>query len=119
MKIRSTYTCPLELCHDMLKGKWKSIILWRLRLGKTSLSNLKKDIEGITEKMLLEHLSELINFGFVSKKIFEGYPLKVEYYLTEYRGVKAIEALDIMQKIGIDYLIENGMKDILNDKGII
>jgi len=23
MKIRKEYTCPLELVHDMLKGKWK------------------------------------------------------------------------------------------------
>ena len=32
MKIRNDYTCPLELVHDMIKGKWKPIILWRLRL---------------------------------------------------------------------------------------
>ena len=34
MKLRETFTCPLELTHDMLEGKWKPIILWRLRLGK-------------------------------------------------------------------------------------
>ena len=33
MKMRMEYTCPLELVHDMIKGKWKPIILWRLRLG--------------------------------------------------------------------------------------
>ena len=56
MKLRETYTCPLELVHDMIKGKWKPIILWRLRLGKTTLAKLERDIEGITQKMLLEHL---------------------------------------------------------------
>lgn len=45
MKMREDYTCPLELVHDMIKGKWKPIILWRLRLGKTSLSKLEQDIE--------------------------------------------------------------------------
>ena len=59
MKMRDDYTCPLELVHDMIKGKWKPIILWRLRLGATSLSKLEQDIEGITQKMLLEHLKEL------------------------------------------------------------
>ena len=54
MKIREEFTCPLELVHDMIKGKWKSIILWRLRLGATSLSKLERDIDGITQKMLLE-----------------------------------------------------------------
>lgn len=62
MKLRKTYTCPLELTHDMIKGKWKTIILWRLRLGPTSLSQLEKDINGITQKMLLEQLQELIAF---------------------------------------------------------
>lgn len=68
MKIRTEYTCPLELVHDMIKGKWKPIILWRLRLGKTSLAKLEKDIEGITQKMLLEQLKELQEYGFVEKK---------------------------------------------------
>ncbi len=119
MKIRKDYTCPLELTHDMIKGKWKSIILWRLRLGNTSLSNLEKDIEGITQKMLLEQLKELISFGFVDKKTFNGYPLKVEYFLTKNRGKKIIKALTIMQTIGIDFMLENDMKDVLVEKGLI
>ena len=39
LKIRDEYTCPLELVHDMIKGKWKPIILWRLRLGATTTSD--------------------------------------------------------------------------------
>lgn len=104
MKIRTAYTCPLELTHDMLKGKWKPIILWRLRLGPTSLSILKKDINGISEKMLLEQLKELIVYGFVSKQTFTGYPLRVSYFLTENRGVKIVEALTVMQQLGEDFL---------------
>ena len=50
MKMRTEYTCPLELVHDMIKGKWKPIILWRLRLGATSLAKLERDIDGITQK---------------------------------------------------------------------
>lgn len=38
MKIRDKYTCPLELIFDMIAGKWKCIIIWRLRLGKQSLA---------------------------------------------------------------------------------
>lgn len=80
MKMRMEYTCPLELVHDMIKGKWKLIILWR-RLGTTSLVKLERDIDGITQKMLLEQLKELIDYGFVEKKSYEGYPLWVEYSL--------------------------------------
>ena len=60
MKMRTVYTCPLELVNDMIKGKWKPIILWRLRLGATSLAKLERDIDGITQKMLLEQLKELM-----------------------------------------------------------
>ena len=61
MKMRTEYTCPLELVNDMIKGKWKPIILWRLRLGATSLAKLERDIDGITQKMLLEQLKELMD----------------------------------------------------------
>lgn len=119
MKMRTEYTCPLELVHDMLKGKWKPIILWRLRLGSTSLAKLERDIAGITQKMLLEQLKELIDYGFVEKKTFEGYPLHVEYSLTKDMGTRILEALRIMQHIGIDYLKSNGMEQMLAEKGVI
>ncbi|MBC5745119.1 helix-turn-helix transcriptional regulator [Lachnospiraceae bacterium MD308] len=86
------------------KGKWKPIILWRLRLGATSLAKLERDIDGITQKMLLEQLKELMDYGFVEKKSYEGYPLRVEYSLTDGMGREILEALRIMQHIGIDYL---------------
>jgi DNA-binding HxlR family transcriptional regulator len=103
----------------MIRGKWKPIILWRLRLGNTSFSSLQKDIEGITQKMLLEQLKELMEFGFVDKHTYEGYPLRVEYFLTKPNGEKIIEALSVMQSIGIDYFKSNGMEQLLIDKGII
>lgn len=50
MKMRTEYTCPLELVHGMVKGKWEPIILWRLHLGAASLAKLERDIDGITQK---------------------------------------------------------------------
>ncbi len=44
IKIRTEYTCALELVHDMVKGKWKPIILWRLHFGATSLAKPERDI---------------------------------------------------------------------------
>lgn len=119
MKIRNEYTCPLELTHDMIKGKWKPIILWRLRLGRTSLSKLQKDINGITQKMLLEQLKELMKFGLVDKITYDGYPLRVEYFLTKDCEETMLQALSIMQNIGIQFMLSNGQEDILKEKGII
>jgi DNA-binding HxlR family transcriptional regulator len=119
MKVREQFTCPLEITHDMIKGKWKPIILWLLRKKPLSLSDLEKTIEGISQKMLLEHLHELIQFELIEKRSFSGYPLKVEYSLKSPYGSKIIEALAILQNIGIDYMIKNGEKQLLIEKEII
>lgn len=118
MKIREHYTCPLEIVHDIIKGKWKTIILFQLQYGPASLSQLEQHIEGINQKMLLQQLKELQEFGLIHKQSFTGYPLHVEYSLTPERGQKMLRAIDIMQEIGIDYMVEHGMTDVLKQKGI-
>lgn len=118
MIIRENFTCPLEVAHDIVKGKWKTIILYTLKDKKLSLSELQNKIQGITQKMLLEQLRELREYGLVEKENFEGYPLKVEYFLTEKRGKMTLEAIKILQAVGVDYMVEHGMIDILNKKGI-
>ena len=64
-------------------------------------------------------MTELMDSGFVQKKSFEGYPLHVEYSLTEDMGEHILEALRIMQHVGIDYLKANGMEHILEEKGVV
>lgn len=117
MKLRETYTCPLEIVHDIIKGKWKPIIIFQLRNGECSFSSLLHGISGISEKMLLEQLKELQEFGLLDKYSYEGYPLKVSYFLTD-RGQKMLSAVKIMQEIGIDYMVEHSMTDVLDQKGI-
>ena len=60
--------------------------------------------------MLLEQLRELKDWGMVDKKTFSGYPLHVEYSLTSDKGMRILEAIKIMQQLGIEYMEENGMK---------
>ena len=87
--------------------------------GPQSLSELEKGIQGISQKMLLAQLSELIQFGLVEKKEFYGYPLHVEYSIAKRRGRKMLEAINIMQMVGIDYMVENNMQDTLISKEIV
>ena len=47
MKMRSQYTCPLEMTHDIIKGKWKPLIIWQaaalyLRLKSRSGESARK-----------------------------------------------------------------------------
>lgn len=102
MKIRREITCPLELTHDIVKGKWKPVIVWSLLEGR-SLADLERSIAGISQKMLLEHLKELMAYDVVRKRTWEGYPLRVEYRLTE-RGRRLREAIGILQGIGVEIM---------------
>ena len=47
MKIRDDYTCPLEIAHDIIKGKWKTIIMYQMKDGPKGLSELEHSIEMI------------------------------------------------------------------------
>lgn len=67
---------------------------------------VKKSIQGISEKMLIEQLNELLAYNIIGKTVFDRYPLKVAYYL-EKRGEKLCEALKIMQEIGLDLLSDS------------
>lgn len=118
MKMRNEYTCPLELTHDAIKGKWKPIILWQLSKTPQSLSSLRRSITGVTQKMLIQQLTELIQYGFVHKITFDGYPLQVEYRLTD-RGRKIFQAIAIMQDVGIEMMIEYHQESVLKEKGLL
>lgn len=118
VKMRNEYTCPLEMTHDIIKGKWKPIIIWQLSKGGCSLSCLKKSIQGISQKMLVQHLNELLECGMVGKTTNGSYPLKSDYFLTE-RGEKMLEAVSIMQSIGIEMMIEDDREDFLKNKGLL
>ena len=118
MKMRTEYTCPLELTHDIIKGKWKPLLLWQLSKGGCSLSALRKSISGISQKMLVQHLNELCEYGVVGKTKSDGYPLKSDYFLTM-RGSRIFEAVSIMQSVGIDIMREDQREDLLREKGFL
>ena len=118
VKIREDYTCPLEIVHDLVKGKWKTILIFQLRNGTRTFTELKHSIQGISEKMLLQQLKELQEFGIINKTSYKGYPLHVDYFLTD-RGTQLLEAVLIMQDTGIAYMIEHGQTELLEQKGVV
>lgn len=96
-------TCPLEIAFIILKGKWSPIILWRMRLGNQRIADLKRDIVQCNEKMIIEHLKELMSYGLVSRIDFDTYPKHTEYALTPL-GVELIPILTQLQEFGSRYL---------------
>lgn len=68
----------------VLGGKWKPPILFLLSSGTWRFGELKKNISGITQKMLTQELREMEADGLVLRKVFTVVPPKVEYSLTSY-----------------------------------
>lgn len=107
MKLREEFTCPIELATDLISAKWKTIILWELSNGTKRLKDLKK-IKNINEKMLIQHLNELIEAGIITKEDYNTYPLRTDYSLTEI-GRKLLPTLEALQEFGKDYIKQKGI----------
>ena len=75
--------CPVELAIRIIGGKWKPVIIWHLRDSKKRFGELKREIKGITVKMLAQQLRELEQDGLVDRKMFYEVPPRVEYSLTD------------------------------------
>jgi len=53
------YNCEMELTIDLVGGKWKSMILWIISLRTVRFNALRRELHGITQKMLTQQLREL------------------------------------------------------------
>jgi DNA-binding HxlR family transcriptional regulator len=76
-------SCGMAYALGVLGGRWKPAILCRLMHGTMRYGELKKSIEGISERMLVSQLRELESNGIVRRKVFPEVPPRVEYEMTE------------------------------------
>jgi DNA-binding HxlR family transcriptional regulator len=68
----------------MIHGRWKLPILFRLYADPSMRTlQLKRDLPGISQKMLTQHLRELADDGLVDRVDFCEKPLRVQYQLSE------------------------------------
>jgi DNA-binding HxlR family transcriptional regulator len=83
------YICGIDAAMDVVSGKWKSLILWELdNHGTRRFGELKRGLEGVSEKMLTQHLREMEEDGLIHREVYRQVPPKVEYSLTDHgRGL--------------------------------
>ena len=82
-KALASLNCPIELAIRVIGGKWKPVIIWHLKDEVKRFGELKREIQGITVKMLAQQLKELEKDGLINRKMYYEVPPKVEYSLTE------------------------------------
>jgi DNA-binding HxlR family transcriptional regulator len=88
-RTRLTSQCPAEATLAVIGGRWKVPILWHLFPGCRRFSELRRDLPGVTQKMLVQQLREMERDGIVIRRVYPQVPPKVEYSLSR-RG-KSLE----------------------------
>lgn len=96
------YNNPVELALDVMGGKWKMPILWRLKDRVWRHGELRRSLGGITAKMLTQHLRELEEDGLISRTVYAEVPPRVDYAITEL-GRTAIEPIEALRSWGTLY----------------
>src|SRR4051812_19898874 len=96
---RRIIRCPAEATLNVIGGTWKVPILYHLSARTRRFSELRRDLNGVTQKMLTQQLRELERDGIVHRKIYPQVPPKVEYSLTAH-GKTLLPVVSIMCKWG-------------------
>jgi DNA-binding HxlR family transcriptional regulator len=86
------YACGLDAAVDVVGGKWKPMVLWALHDQPRRFGALRRELPGVSEKVLTQQLRELERDGIVHREVHDQVPPRVEYSLTEL-GVSLDRAL--------------------------
>lgn len=74
--------CPTRKTLDRIADKWTVLLIGRLAKGARRFGELRRDIAGISPKVLTQKLRELERDGLLTRRIYASVPPKVEYRLT-------------------------------------
>lgn len=97
---------PFEYTLSIISGKWKLKIIYLLAcIGIARYGELKKNINGITHKMLSSQLKELENENIILRKEYPQIPPKVEYSLTQ-KGLSLMPIVEYMCDWGKENRVE-------------
>src|SRR5579859_5284648 len=91
--------CPIDAMLSVIDGRWKGTILWRLSDGPMRTGELRRSIPGITERMLIRHLHELVRDGILERHQESSVPPRVRYSISQY-GCTLVPVLEVICKWG-------------------
>ncbi|MDE5598048.1 MAG: helix-turn-helix transcriptional regulator [Lachnospiraceae bacterium] len=94
--------CPVATTVSIIGSKWKLLIIRNLLARPWRFNELKKDLEGISQKVLTDSLRSMEEDGIIIRTVYPEVPPRVEYALSEL-GESMRPILDAMQKWGADY----------------
>lgn len=89
-----TFYCGLDAALSIVGGRWKFLIVWQLAAqGAQRFGQLRRRVEGVSEKVLIGALKDLEADGIVERTDYQTVPPHVEYSLTP-SGLRLAEVLN-------------------------
>ncbi len=75
--------CPVATTVALIGSKWKLLIIRNLLQRPWRFNELKRDLEGISQKVLTDSLRSMESDGLITRTVFPEVPPRVEYALSE------------------------------------
>ncbi len=75
--------CPVATTVALIGSKWKLLIMRNLLARPWRFNELKKDLEGISQKVLTDSLRSMEADGIITRTVYPEVPPRVEYTLSE------------------------------------
>lgn len=94
--------CPVATTVSLIGSKWKILIMRNLLVRSWRFNELKKDLDGISQKVLTDSLRSMEDDGIVTRTVYAEVPPRVEYALSPL-GESMRPIMDAMEKWGTEY----------------
>ncbi|MBM6833263.1 winged helix-turn-helix transcriptional regulator [Megamonas hypermegale] len=94
--------CPVAITVQLIGSKWKILIIRNLMQRPWRFNELKRDLTGISQKVLTDSLRSMELDGIIKRKTYPEIPPHVEYSLSDLgKSMKPI--IEAMAEWGINY----------------
>lgn len=114
MKINiSDENCPLRRTLELISGKWTLLIIYQINERVVRYGELKRNIVGISEKILISQLKFLVEKGLVQRTVYPEIPPKVEYTLTEV-GKELLPIVYSIIDFGLEHVLRRKKDEVKN-----
>jgi DNA-binding HxlR family transcriptional regulator len=94
--------CPVATTVQLIGNKWKLLIMRNLMERPWRFNELKKSLDGVSQKVLTDNLRSMEEDGIIIRTVYPEVPPRVEYSLSEI-GESMRPILEAMQIWGTDY----------------
>ena len=75
--------CPVATTVQLIGSKWKLLILRNLLVRPWRFNELRKGLDGISQKVLTDSLRSMEEGGIITRTVYPEVPPRVEYALSE------------------------------------